>query len=163
MKQDHIFALPNVTLALSKAYSHGVQSHVLNPTKCYNLLEKSFVANIIFVRPVYSWWGDLMVSITDSIALFLFQKKYWPKHSIKFLWCVSEYIRELLSFMMAGPSLSFRPLKLICCCGKKYEQRTYYSQLEMKSNRTAVPQTDIHPPQWLSECWHLHWSTQTHT
>lgn len=49
-----------------------------------------------------------------------------------------EYIRELLSFMMAGPSLSFRPLKLICCYGIRWEQKTLLPVGEKKSNRSAI-------------------------
>lgn len=53
-----------------EAVSHGVQC--LNPNNCKNLLDKSFFADFIFVRPACNWWGDLMVS---RKVLLLFQRK----------------------------------------------------------------------------------------
>lgn len=63
------------------------------------------------------------------------------------LWNVSEYIRELLSFMMAGPSLSFRPLKLICCYGKRFRKRVN-TTLNCKLKKEI--QTLTHLNDWLN-------------
>lgn len=46
-----------------------------NPTKFQKCLDKFFVAELISVYPVYNWWGDLIVSRTESEVLFLFSEK----------------------------------------------------------------------------------------
>lgn len=38
-----------------------------------------------------------------------------------------RHIRGLLSFRMAGPSLSLRPFKLICCCGRRCDKGKGYN------------------------------------
>lgn len=50
-------------------------SNLLNPTN-FQLLDKNpFVANLIFVRPMYNWWDNFIVSSTESLVLFLFFQK----------------------------------------------------------------------------------------
>ncbi len=53
--------------------------------------------------------------------------------------------------MMAGPSLSFRPWKLICCCGKNGEQRKYDYQWEINIIKWQFQrQTPTYLNNWLN-------------
>lgn len=58
--------LPLDKMCPCEEVSHGIQSNILNQTKFQN-----FVSSLIFVHPVYNWWGDLIVSSTGSF----FRKK----------------------------------------------------------------------------------------
>ncbi len=77
-------AVPSDKRCSCEAVSHGFRSNVLNLTKFQNLLDKSF-ANLIFVCTVYNWWSNIIVSSTESIILFPFQKKVFIESRGQFL------------------------------------------------------------------------------